>query len=86
MLYDGHSAEAVEVMKGIPCLTLMHLHLPWVSDQEQAAWAAYDARHTQWRGQAGNFLLMQKQGEQPVAPAELLDAWLQRQQGACLLE
>ncbi len=70
VLYDGHSFGAVQMMRGIPCLTLMHLHQPWATEQELAQYAVHrQADGRRWGNRPGNYELMLKQGE-PVRQAE----------------
>ncbi len=64
VLYDGHSAEAVQLLQGLRALTLIHLHKPWANEQEVQQFATWEAKRRQWRGKPGNYMLMVKQGRQ----------------------
>ena len=64
VLYDGSSVGAVELMRSIAPLTLLHLHPPWASEEERQQFAAWQlVAGRQWGGRpAGNYDLMVKQG------------------------
>lgn len=63
LLYDGSDAAAVAVLAKVSCVELMHLHQPWATTEEAAAFQAYRNLTAMWSGQSGNYELMFKQGE-----------------------
>lgn len=63
LLYDGADPTAVELLSRIRHVRLMHLHEPWASAQERAAFEFYSQQAKQWAGQPGNYELMVKQGK-----------------------
>lgn len=67
LLYDGHDAEAVQLLESVRHVTLIHIQPPWANPADDARWRLYaasagEASSRQWGGQPGNFELMVKQG------------------------
>ena len=62
ILYDGSDPAAVESLRAIRHVELIHIHEPWATPAEHALWEAQQALVNIWQGSKGNYELMAKQG------------------------
>lgn len=62
LLYDGRDAQTVAHLNSLrPTVSVRHLHTPWASAQQAAAYEAHRRAAGGWAGGVGNYDLMAKQ-------------------------
>jgi hypothetical protein len=63
ILYDGNDSKAVEALRSINHIEILHLHKPWSTPAERVLWEAHlNLSKLQWQETQGNYELMAKQG------------------------